>query len=418
MIVVWAKGRQNVKVRKMKRDQSNLKPPTIEEVLARGVKEISVLESLKKKLSSGQSLTVKFGIDPTSPKIHLGRAIPLWKLRELQLLGHKIVLIVGDFTAQIGDPSDKLGKRPMLLAKDIAENLKTYRQQIGKILDLKKVTFLKNSRWLKKLRFAEIAELAEAFSVAQMLERRNFKDRFGRGDPISVREFLYPLLQGFDSVKVSADLEIGGEDQLFNLHAGRTIQPIYGQSPQDILTTEMLEGTDGRKMSSSWGNVISITDSPAEMYGKIMSLKDELILRYFTLTTSLPTSAILDIENSLKNGLNPKDAKMRLAREIVTRYFGVKSAMSAEADFVNTFQKGGRPEEILEINYFVGKDQLANLLIEREVVGSRAAWQRLIREGAVEVEGVKIKDVFWEPTESVVLKIGKFRFLKINLISS
>jgi tyrosyl-tRNA synthetase len=260
-------------------------PEKIEEILSRGVEDCFVKEDLKKDLLSGRQLRIKFGIDPTGPKIHIGRAIPLRKLRQFQLLGHQIVLIIGDFTAQIGDPSDKLSKRPMLTRELIEENMRDYKAQIGKIIDIDKVEFVYNSDWLRPLGFQEICELAESFTVQQMVARRNFAERIENGEEVSLRELMYPLMQGYDSVAINADVEIGGFDQLFTLKAGRYIQKHYGKKEQNVLTIQMLEGTDGRKMSTSWGNIITVVDEPNDMYGKIMSLKDELIIKYFTLTT-------------------------------------------------------------------------------------------------------------------------------------
>ncbi|MEK7081658.1 MAG: tyrosine--tRNA ligase, partial [Patescibacteria group bacterium] len=278
---------------------------SIEELLTRGVEEVFVRESLKQKLLSGKQLRVKFGIDPTGAKIHIGRAITLWKLRAFQELGHKIVLIIGDFTAQIGDPSDKLSKRPMLSKEQVQENFKDYKNQIGKILDLSKVEFVYNGDWLGKLGFQEISELAEGFSVQQMTARRNFKERLDKGEEVSLREFMYPLMQGYDSVVVKADVEIGGTDQLFNLKAGRVIQKHYGQVEQDIMTLKMLSGTDGRKMSTSWGNVITIVDEPDDMFGKIMSVRDDLILDYFLLCTDTPVEEIEKVKSEMTAGKNP-----------------------------------------------------------------------------------------------------------------
>ncbi|MBP6949091.1 MAG: tyrosine--tRNA ligase, partial [Candidatus Pacebacteria bacterium] len=244
----------------------------IDELLVRGVEDIIVKEELKAALMSGRQLRIKLGVDPTGGKIHIGRAVPLRKLREFQRLGHQVVFIVGDFTAQVGDASDKTEKRPMLTRAQIDENLKDYKSQISKILDISKTEFVYNNDWLSKLTFGELTTLAECFSVQQMLARRNFKDRYEAGKEISLREFLYPIMQGYDSVAVKADVEIGGNDQLFNLKAGRIIQEYYGMPKQSIMTFQMLDGTDGRKMSTSWGNIITIVDEPFDMFGKVMAL--------------------------------------------------------------------------------------------------------------------------------------------------
>jgi tyrosyl-tRNA synthetase len=384
----------------------------IDELMSRGVEEIFVKEELKKDLLSGRQLRVKFGIDPTGPKIHIGRAIPLRKLREFQKLGHQVVLIVGDFTAQVGDASDKSEKRPMLTRAHIDENLKDYKSQISKILDLSKTEFVYNSDWLSKLSFEEVTKLAECFSVQQMLARRNFKDRYEKGVEISLREFLYPMMQGYDSVAVKADLELGGFDQLFNLKAGRVMQEYFGMPKQHIMTGVMIEGTDGRKMSSSWGNIISIVDEPFDMFGKLMSVRDELIVKYFTLCTDISLEEIAAIEQELKDGTNPRDIKMRLATEVVTMYHSEKDAALAKNSWIETFSKGGVPESILEIKVSEGVE-IVDELIKSEVVASKSEWRRLVEEGAVtDTEGNTVSD----PKEKVsnrTLKIGKKRFAKI-----
>lgn len=386
----------------------------IEEILTRGVEDIIVKEDLKKELLSGRQLRIKLGIDPTGAKIHIGRAIPLRKLREFQRLGHQVVLIVGDFTAQVGDASDKTEKRPMLTRADIDENLKDYKSQIAKILDLSKTEFVYNNDWLSKLSFADVTTLAECFSVQQMLARRNFKERYDNGVEISLREFLYPIMQGYDSVAVKADVELGGFDQLFNLKAGRTIQEYYKMNKQNIITFSMLEGTDGRKMSTSWGNIISIVDDKDIMFGKVMALHDNLIIKYFTLCTDVSLEEIKRIEEALGNGENPKESKLRLASEIVTLYHNEKDAALAKATWIETFSKGGVPENIPEC---VGEENtpIIDLLIEKEIVSSKTEWRRLIEEKAVtDKEGNEITD----PkilTTNITLRIGKKRFAKITV---
>jgi len=289
---------------------------------------------------------------------------------------------VGDFTAQIGDPSDKLEKRPMLKKDVIKKNLLTYKKQVGKIIDLSKAKFYYNSKWLKKLGFQEISELAESFSVQQMLARRNFKDRFDKGEEISLREFMYPLMQGYDSVAVRADVEIGGFDQLFNLKAGRIIQKHYGLPEQNILTCQMLEGTDGRKMSTSWGNIVTIEDEPGEMFGRIMALNDSLITKYFLLTTNLKLKEIEKIEENLKNGENPMISKKRLGVEIVSLYHGNKKAKEAEASWEKTFSKKEKPDDINELK--VGStEQLIDVFIKQKIVSSKNEFRRLVDEGAI-----------------------------------
>lgn len=384
----------------------------IDELLSRGVEDIIVKEDLKKDLLSGRVLRIKLGIDPTGPKIHLGRAIPLRKLREFQKLGHQVIFIVGDFTAQVGDASDKNEKRPMLTRATIDENLKDYKSQISKILDLSKTEFVYNNDWLSKLTFEEITKLAECFSVQQMLSRRNFKERYDKGVEISLREFLYPMMQGYDSVAVKADLELGGFDQLFNLKAGRIVQEFYGQQKQNLLTCVMLEGTDGRKMSTTWKNVITVVDEPFDMFGKLMSVRDDLIIKYFTLCTDLSLEDIGAIEKELAGGANPRDIKMRLASELVTMYHSEMAATLAKNSWVETFSKGGIPETVPEINTTSDKE-LVDILIEKGIVSSKTDWRRLVDDGAVtNMEGETIKDQKIKAF-NVTLKIGKKRFIKI-----
>lgn len=380
-------------------------PKRIDAVLNTGTEDVLVKEHLRSMLLSGKVLRVKFGIDPTGPKIHLGRAIPLRKLRQFQDLGHKAVLIVGDFTATIGDPSDKLEKRPMLTEKDIKQNMKDYKSQLGKIIDLKKTEFLYNSKWLKKLGFKEISQLAESFSVGQMSNRRNFKDRLDKNEEVSLREFLYPLMQGYDSVAVKADIEIGGFDQLFNLKAGRTVQKHYGMAEQDIMTVSMLEGTDGRKMSTSWGNVITIVDEPNDMFGKIMSVKDELIAKYFSLCTDV---------KEISKSENPRDDKMKLGYEIVKLYHGEKKAQAAQEHFINTFSKKEIPEDLEKVDADIDTN-LVDTLIKEKIITSKSEWRRLVEAGAIHDldQDESIKDVNYKILKNITLKVGKKRFLKI-----
>lgn len=384
----------------------------IDELLTRGVEDIIVKDELKAALLSGRQLRIKLGVDPTGPKMHIGRAIPLRKLREFQKLGHQIVFIVGDFTAQVGDASDKNDKRPMLTRAQIDENIKDYKSQVSKIIDVSKAEFVYNSEWLSKLSFEDVTKLAECFTVQQMLARRNFKDRYDAGTEISLREFLYPIMQGYDSVAVKADVEIGGFDQLFNLKAGRVMQEYFGQPKQNIITFQMLEGTDGRKMSTSWGNVITIVDEPFDMFGKLMSVRDDLVIKYFTLCTELSLEEIKKIEAELASGANPRDIKMRLATEIVTLYHSEKDAALAKNSWIETFSKGGIPESVPEIKGTSDQD-LADLLVASEIVSSKTDWRRLVEEGAVtDAEGNAITDPKIK-AYSVTLKIGKKRFAKI-----
>lgn len=390
----------------------------ISELLTRGVEEIFVKDHLETALKSGKQLRIKLGIDPTGPKIHIGRAVPLRKLRAFQDLGHQIVLIIGDFTATIGDASDKDGKRPVLTREQIEANLEDYKNQIGKILDLSKVEFHYNSEWLDNLGVSEMTNLTDLFSVQQMLRRRNFSERYEQGNEISVKEFLYPLFQGYDSVKIAADVEIGGFDQLFNLQAGRVLQKAHNMPEQDIMTVQMVEGTDGRKMSTSWGNIITIVDDADDMFGKIMSVRDDLIIKYFTLCTDVSQDEIRDIEIGMQNGENPMDYKKRLAREIVTLYHNADAAVHAQTNWENTFSKGGLPDEIPEISATSG-DVLMEILATNKLVESKAEFRRLVDEGAIKIMNgeveEKITDQKFIVTESVVVKIGKRKFVKINI---
>lgn len=393
-------------------------PEKIEKLLTRNVEEIFVKESLRKKLLSGQKLNIKLGFDPTGDKIHIGRAIVLRKLREFQDLGHQVIFLVGDFTARIGDPSDKLSKRPMLSQSQILENLKDYKNQVGKIIDLSKAKFVFNSEWLSKLKFDEIADLAESFTVSQMISRRNFSDRLEKGDEISLREFLYPLMQGYDSFILKADVELGGFDQLFNLKAGRIIQKHYDMAEQDIIATIMLEGTDGRKMSTSWGNVINIVDSPNEMYGKTMSIRDDLIEKYFQSCTNYTAEQISEIKSGLENGsLHPKKAKMILAKELVTIYHGESEAQKAEDNFDKTFSQGdGVPDDVLSVNVAQGV-LLADVLLANKLIESKSEWRRLVVSSAIENVSTKekIEDANFTLQEDATIKIGKKRFIQISV---
>lgn len=388
----------------------------IKELLARGVETVIKKESLLRKLKSGKKLRIKHGIDPTGPNIHIGRAISFWKLKEFQDLGHQIVLIIGDFTAQIGDASDKLSMRQPLTEKEIKNNLKTYLKQTGKILDLKKTEVHYNSEWLAKLRAKDLTKLATSFTVYQMINRRNFKQRFEAKKPIGLHEILYSLYQGYDSVVVKADVEIGGFDQLFNFIVGRKIQEICGQEPQDIITFKLLYGLDGRKMSTSWGNVISIIDSPNEQYGKVMSMKDSSIINYFEMATKVSLSEIKKIEKGLKSGkLNPRDAKARLAREIVGIYYGKEKALKAEREFERIFREKKLPSKILKISVREKNLGILDLLIKTKLTSSKSEAKRLILQRGVKIDSQVQRD--WQKLikvkKGMIIQVGKRKFAKI-----
>lgn len=387
----------------------------IHELLTRGVEDVFVKDDLIKKLKSGKQLRVKFGIDPTSAHIHIGRAVVLRKLKAFQDLGHKILFLIGDHTAQIGDPSDKLEKRPMLTHEQIKKNLATYKAQASKIIDFNKAELHYNSTWLSKLSFREILELQETFSVGQMINRRNFKERLDRGDEVSLRETSYPLMQGYDSVALKADVEIGGFDQLFNLKAGRVIQKHYGMPEQDVLTVQMLEGTDGRKMSSSWGNIIAIDDEPNNMYGKVMALNDNLISKYFLLTTDVSESEIENIKKQLESGTNPKEIKMRLAREIVTIYHRKDAAEKAETNWTKTFSSKEIPEDIKTISVSYGA-LLKDVLVENHIIPSKSEFTRLIDQGAITemTDNIKVTNTNIIIQKTGIYKVGKKLFIRIE----
>lgn len=388
----------------------NTDPQKVEELLTRGVDEIIHADELRKKLLSGDRLRIKLGIDPTSANVHLGRSIPLLKLRDFQELGHQIVFIVGDFTGVIGDTSDKESERPMLSREQVEENKETYYSQIAKILDIEKVEFRYNSEWLEKLTYREIGEHADLFSVSDFISRDNIRRRLDTGKRVSLREMLYPLMQGYDSVAIEADVEIGGTDQRFNMLAGRVLQPHFKQEPQNIMMLPLINGTDGRKMSSSWGNTINLTAEPADMYGKVMSMQDSEIGTYLTMCTRVPLSEVENLAKQMQSGTNPRDIKMRLAREIVTLYHDAVAAQSAEEHFTNTFQNKQVPEDVLEI----APEYVAGLIAEG-VVESKTALRRLLEAGGVRdaETGEKLDELPATVAAPRVLKIGKRRFVKL-----
>lgn len=384
----------------------------IEELLTRGVEEVIDKENLRKKLKNGNQLRIKLGIDPTSPNIHIGRSIPLLKLKDFQDLGHQIVLIIGDFTGLIGDTSDKESERPMLSEEIIKTNLKNYIDQAGKVIDIQKCEVCYNSEWLGKLNYYEIGKQADVFSLSDFISRENIRRRLDEGKRISFRELMYPLMQGYDSVAIKADVEIGGTDQRFNLLAGRDLQRHYNQEPQDIMTNPLIEGLDGRKMSSSWGNVINLLDQPNDMYGKVMSLNDDLIIKYFVLTTRFDISEIKNFEDQLKSGVNPKNIKMKLAKELVKMYHGEKEAEKAEQEFEKTFSKGEFPEDakVLEV---LKEQKLIDAVVDSKIIESKSEFRRLIEAGAVsDFPDKKINDSNELVGESErKIKIGKRTFI-------
>lgn len=388
----------------------------IDEILSRGVEELISKNSLEKKLKSGKKLRIKLGIDPTSPNIHIGRSIPLLKLRDFQKLGHQIVFIVGDFTGVIGDTSDKESERPMLSKEAIKKNMKGYIDQAGKIIDLSKCEFYFNSKWLGKLKYEDIGEQADSFSLSDFISRDNIKRRLNAGTRVSLREVLYPLMQGYDSVAIKADIEIGGTDQKFNLLAGRKLQERFKQAPQDIIMNPLILGLDGRKMSSSWGNVINLKDEPNDMYGKVMSLADNLIITYFKLTTRVPLEDIIKYEEKLKKGENPKEIKMKLAKELTRMYHNEKKAEEAEKNWENTFSKKEIPEDV-EIFSAKQNDLIIDIFLNNKIVSSKTDFRRLVDAGAITNLGVDEKvSSYTEVVKEGVYRVGKKRFCKIELV--
>ncbi len=382
----------------------------INELLTRGVAEVIHLEKLKEKLLSGRQLRIKLGIDPTSANLHIGRSIPLLKLRDFQELGHQIVFIVGDFTGTIGDTSDKDSERPMLSQETVEENKKTYYEQVGKILDVDAVEFHYNSEWLEKLTYREICEHADLFSVSDFTARDNIKRRIDQGKRVSLRETLYPLMQGYDSVAIRADVELGGTDQRFNLLAGRTLQEHFGQEPQDILMTALINGTDGRKMSSSWGNTINLLTPPTDMFGKVMSMRDDEILTYFTMCTRVSMGTIEEMKQAIQGGENPRNIKLKLAFEITKMYHGEGGAQEGESYFIETFQQKQIPDDVLEI-----RGDFVTELITNDVVASKTELRRLFDAGGVRdaETGEKLTEMPQSMNAPQVLKIGKRRFVRL-----
>jgi len=392
----------------------------IEEILSRGVEDIIDKKELKQELLSGRCLNIKFGIDPTGPMIHLGRATLLLKLKDLQDLSHKIILIIGDFTAQIGDASDKDSLRTPKTKQEIKKNMENYLPQIGKILDLKKTEVCYNEKWLSALELNTLISLSMNFTAQQMIQRRNFKERWEAQKPIGLHEMFYPILQGYDSVAVKADLELGGFDQLFNLKTGREVQKFFKMKPQNLITLKMIYGLDGRKMSTSWGNVINILDKPILMFDKVMSLRDDLILSYFECCTRVPISEIKKIQKDLSSKkINPKEIKKRLALEIVSIFHSQKEAEQAEKEFEKVFENKELPTEIKEVSIKEKELNILELLVKLEIFTSKAEARRVVEQGG-------IKFVFDNQTEikldwkeiikirkGLIVQAGRRKFRKI-----
>jgi tyrosyl-tRNA synthetase len=402
--------------------------------IQRGAVDLLTLDELRRKLERaskvGRPLRIKLGLDPTAPDIHLGHTVVLHKLRQFQELGHQVILVIGDFTGMIGDPTGKSETRKRLTRTDILANAQTYAEQIYKVLDPVKATLRFNSEWLGKLAPEAIVTLAAKYTVARMLERDDFQRRFHDGRAISVHEFLYPLFQAYDSVALQADVELGGTDQKFNLLVGRDIQREYGQEPQVVLTMPLLEGLDGvQKMSKSLGNYIGITEPPREIYGKIMSLSDPLMLRYYELLSDIESAALKEEKRRMAEGsVNPRDVKQALARELVTRFYDRTVAEGAEREFQRMFQVGGVPDEIEEPRVYIagqghGPVWIVTLLVQAGLAPSNSEARRLIKQGAVRVDGERLSDAnaLISASESHLLQVGRRRFARIrpeNLLRS
>lgn len=388
---------------------------------ARGAEEILPEDALEERLKERGKLTVKAGFDPTAPDLHLGHTVLINKMRQFQQFGHDIVFLIGDFTGLIGDPSGKNATRPPLSADEIAENAQTYKTQIYKILDPELTRIEFNSTWMSEMGAEGMVKLAARYTVARMLERDDFQKRFANGQAISVHEFLYPLVQGYDSVALKADVELGGTDQKFNLLVGRHLQQQFGQAQQIIITTPLLEGLDGvQKMSKSLGNYIGITDAPGEMFGKIMSISDDLMWRYFEVLSFRSLGDLERLRQSVADGANPRDVKFELAHELVARFHSGEAAEAAKAEFIARFQQGAMPDEIPEKTVKSESDELgiAHLLKAANLVSSTSEAFRMIKQGAVRIDGVRIEDRGHSiPVGSThVYQVGKRKFAKVELI--
>jgi tyrosyl-tRNA synthetase len=390
-------------------------------LIKRGTEEILLEESLRRKLSLGRPLRIKAGFDPTAPDLHLGHTLLLAKLRQFQDLGHEILFLIGDFTGMIGDPTGKSATRKPLSREEIQENAKTYQDQVFRILDPDRTKVVFNSEWLDGLGAAGLIQLAAQHTVARMLERDDFAKRYKGGQPIAIHEFLYPLIQGYDSVALNADVELGGTDQKFNLLVGRQLQEAYGQDPQVVITLPILEGLDGvQKMSKSLGNYIGITDTPDDMFGKIMSVSDDLMWRYFELLSTRDLSEIQAWRDAVHQGANPRDIKFELGLELVTRFHGSARAREALERFVARFQRGALPEDIPEQRLSAGESgslPIANLLKAAGLVASTSEAIRLIGQGAVRIDGERIEDVrlVCPAGSQHVYQVGKRRIARIRL---
>jgi tyrosyl-tRNA synthetase len=390
--------------------------------IKRGAEEILLESELLEKLKTGKSLKIKAGFDPTAPDLHLGHTVLINKLRQFQQLGHEVIFLIGDFTGMIGDPTGKNVTRKALTKEDVLANAETYKEQVFKILDPAKTTVAFNSTWMDKLGAAGMLKLASRQTVARMMERDDFKKRYTSGQSIAIHEFMYPLVQGWDSVALEADVELGGTDQKFNLLMGRELQKSEGQRPQTVLMMPLLEGLDGvQKMSKSLNNYIGITDSPTEMFGKIMSISDVLMWRYYELLSFKPMEEVAAYRTKIAEGMNPRDVKINLAKELIARFHDDAAAEAAHQEFINRFQKGAMPDEIedkvVNIQDDSGEIAIANLLKEAGLVASTSDAMRMIKQGAAKIEGEKITDNKLRIAlgTTAIYQVGKRKFAKVTV---
>ncbi|HLF98426.1 MAG TPA: tyrosine--tRNA ligase [Methylococcaceae bacterium] len=392
------------------------------DLIKRGAQEILLEADLRKKLALNRPLRVKAGFDPTAPDLHLGHTVLLNKLRQFQDLGHEAIFLIGDFTGMIGDPTGKNATRKPLTRDEVIENARTYEAQIFKVLDPEKTLVMFNSSWMNGMDSAELIQLAAKHTVARMLERDDFSKRYKTGQPIAIHEFLYPLIQGYDSVALKSDVELGGTDQKFNLLVGRQLQEVYGQAPQVVLTMPILEGLDGvQKMSKSLGNYIGIAEAPDDMFGKLMSISDELMWRYFELLSFRPLAEILSWKRACEQGANPRDCKVRLAQEIIARFHAAAAARDALTHFEARFRDGAMPENIETLRLTAPPEGYAipRLLKDAGLVGSTSEAIRLIRQGAVRIDGERIEDekIRIHGAEERIYQVGKRKFARVGLLS-
>jgi len=388
----------------------------------RGAEEVLLAEELEKKIKTGRSLRVKAGFDPTAPDLHLGHTVLLNKLKQFQDAGHEVMFLIGDFTGMIGDPTGKNVTRKPLTRDEVIENAKTYEEQIFKILDPTKTLVMFNSSWMNAMSPAELIQLASRHTVARMLERDDFSKRYRNGQPIAIHEFLYPLIQGYDSVAMKADVELGGTDQKFNLLVGRQLQEAYGQEPQVVITMPILEGLDGvQKMSKSLGNYVGITEPPDEMFGKLMSISDDLMWRYYELLSFRPLDEVDRWRKQCEDGANPRDYKVRLAQEIVERFHGAPAARAALETFEARFKRGALPDdlELVRLQAYDGTYAIANLLKDAGLTASTSESYRMLKQGAVRIDGERVSDqkLLLPAGTTHIYQVGKRRFAKVQLFS-